>query len=87
MERLSNELWQQICCDSNTKTLKALRLVHPILNDLAARVLFETIYVAIFEYSLQNLSRIATHPILRFYVHKIMFLDQFLNDRYCDYQS
>ena len=87
MERLPNELWQQICDFSNTKTLKTLRLVHPILNDLAARVLFETIYVAIFEYFLQNLSRIALHPVLRFYVHKIMFLNQVLDDKYRDYQS
>ena len=87
MEPLPNELWQNICYISDTKTLKTLRLVHPILNDLAARVLFKTVYVAIFNYSLQNLSRIATHPILRLYVHKIMFLNQVLNDNHCNYQN
>lgn len=87
MERLPNELWQHICYISDTRTLKALRLVHPILNDLAARALFETIYVAIFEYSLQNLSWIALHPNLRFYVHKVMFLNQVLNDQYSDYDK
>ena len=85
MERLPNELWQHICYHSNTEILKILRLVHPIFNDLAARVLFQTVYVAVFKYSLRNLSRIATHPVLRFYVHKIMFLDHVLADRYYDY--
>ena len=85
MDRLPYEVWQQICYLSDTETLKILRLVHPILSDLAARVLFQTVYVAVFKHSLQNLSRIANHPNLRFYVHKIMFLDQVLNDSCRDY--
>ena len=87
MDPLPNELSQNICYISDTKTLKTLRLVHPILNDLAARVLFKTVYVAILKYSLQNLNRIATHPTLRFYVQKVMFLNQVLTDHYCDYQN
>ena len=80
MNRLPDEVWQHICYHSNTETLKILRLVHPILNDLAARLLFQTVYVAVFKYSLENLSRIATHPNLRLFVHKIMFLDNVLDD-------
>ena len=87
MGPLPNELWQKICYISDTKTLKTLRLVNPILNDLAARVLFKTVYVAILKYSLENLSRIATHPILRLYVRKIMFLNQVLTDHYCDFRD
>ncbi len=85
MDRLPYEVWQHICYFSDTETLKSLRFVHTVLNRLAARVLFQTVYVAAFKYSLQKLSRIATHPNLRFYVHKIMFLDQVLNDPYRDY--
>lgn len=87
MESLPNEIWHRICYISNSKTLKTLRLVHPSLNDLAARVLFKTVHVAILKYSLENLSRIATHPILRLYVRKIMFLNQVLTDRYGDFKN
>ncbi len=85
MDRLPYEVWQHICYLSDTKTLKVLRFVHTVLNDLAARALFQTVYVAALKYSFQNLSRIATHPNLRFYVRKIMFLDQVLNDSCRDY--
>lgn len=86
MERLPNEIWQNICYYSNIKTLKTLRLVHPIFTDLAARVLFHTVYVAVFFHSLQKLFQIASHPVLCLYVHKIMFQRQVLDSQYCNYQ-
>lgn len=87
MERLPNEVWQQICYHSNIQTLKTLRIVHPIFNDLAARVLFRTVYVAVFYLSFRNMYQIASHPVLCLYVHKIMFQRQVLDDRCCNYQT
>ena len=86
MVHFPSELWQQICYQCNTQSLKNLRLLSHAMNDAAARVLFKDIHVATLEDSLDNLSQIARHPTLRLYVHTILYLTDIMDTQYYEFR-
>lgn len=87
MPLLAVELWQQICFASSIKSLKSLRLVNHDFAEIAARALFEEVYVAVFlEDSLSNLQHIAAHPTLCKNVVKLSCLDETMAE-FRDYED
>lgn len=63
-----------ICYHCDITTLKSLRFVNRAIGDVAARALFQEIYVATLNYPLRNLSCIANHPVLRHFCQSAFLL-------------
>lgn len=81
------KVWQSICYRCDSQTLKSLRFVNLAINEFATQALFQEIYVAILGFSLDNLSNIANHSVLRHYVKRLLFCTQLLDQRYCAYEG
>ena len=86
MESLPIEILQQICFACDFKTAKNLRCSSRVFDQLAARVIFRDVYVATVDESMTKMLKIAEHPVLRCYVHKLWFLNAVLDEAYTDYE-
>ena len=86
MESLPIEILQQMCFACDFRTAKNLRCSSRVFDQLAARAIFRNVYVAIFDESMTKMLKIAHHPVLRCYVHKLWFLNALLDEAYTDYE-
>ena len=86
MERLPPELLATVCSFSDIKSLKKLRLVNKTFADIAAKFLFETLYVTLIPRYLHKATEVAYHPTLRFHVHTLVFHDDVLDQKFAKYE-
>lgn len=80
------EIIQQICFACDFKTAKNLRRTCRVFDQLAARAIFRDVYVATLDESMTKMLKIARHPVLRCYVHKLWFLNAILEEAFTDYE-
>ena len=73
MDRLPPELWARVCSLSDIKSLKRIRLTNSGFTQIAARYLFEGLCVTLIPRYLDNVTEVAFHSSLRFYVRTLYF--------------
>lgn len=86
MHQLPPELWAWVCSLSDIRSLKKIRLVNSTLCHIAARHLFDGLYVTLIPKYLYKVMEVASHPTLRSYVRTLYFDYNILDEDYEDYE-
>ena len=76
-----------MCKQADFPTLKELRCVCKLFNELASRELFHQIFVTLLPNSLYKIRQLRLHPVLCNYVREILYITGRLNPRYKVYPN
>ena len=87
MDRLPPELWARVCSLSDIRSLKRIRLANSRFTQIAARYLFEGLYVTLIPKYLDKVTEVAFHPSLRFYVRTLYFNYEILDEDSTEYEA